>query len=241
MFRLLFRTRFGLQTAAVIVCVIAVSYPEVRASAALTPSPNWRYLRTRQESAPARPSVQDSRYSSAEIGPSTGTRSWALWAISSPPTAGLRTAVAPPASAYVSHEMAVLGARVNALRVLARSSLDTPIAFARMLLRNARTGAVEAQATADEVGQFTFLDIGSSDYIVELLGADGALIGASGTLVAGQGVILETRIRAAAPAASVVQGFGGSIASLLPEVIATAASAGVTQAQPPNLQSSVTP
>lgn len=238
MFEFFFRTRFGLQTAVVVVAVIAVSYPEVRASAALTPSPNWRYLRTRQEAAPVQPPLQ---YSSSQNGRPSGPAGTDGRTIPSLPAAGLRTTVAPPASAYVSHEMAVLGARVNALRVLARSSLDTPIPFARMLLRNARTGAVEAQATADEVGQFTFLDIGSSDYIVELLGTDGALIGASGAVVAGLGVILETRVRAAAPAASVVQGFGGSIASLLPEVITTAATAGVTQAQPPNLQSSVTP
>jgi len=71
------------------------------------------------------------------------------------------------ALAYVSAPVAALGGRVNALVGRARTSLNAPIPFARVLLRNVLTGQVILQTTADLYGDFQFLDLDTTAYIVE--------------------------------------------------------------------------
>src|SRR5262249_35010533 len=76
--------------------------------------------------------------------------------------------------AYVAPlSVAAMGAKFNALVGSALTSLNQPIPFARLALRNIRTAHVDATATANDEGRFSFLDLDAGAYVVELLGVDG--------------------------------------------------------------------
>ena len=62
----------------------------------------------------------------------------------------------------------------------------------------------EKQATADELGQFSFVDLVESEYVVELLGPDGSVVAASEVVKASKGRLLRTIVRVAAAATAVV-------------------------------------
>lgn len=103
--------------------------------------------------------------------------------------------------------VAALGGRINAIIGRARTSLNAAVPFARILLRNVVTGLVEARATADEKGEFTFLDVVPSGYVVELLGADGSVLATSELLNVDVGELRETTVRLSA-ARSMLAAFG---------------------------------
>lgn len=71
------------------------------------------------------------------------------------------------------------GGRVATVSGRAATALNQPVPFARVLLRNILTGQVQAQAIADANGRFTFGDVLTSGYVVEMLGVDGSVIAAS--------------------------------------------------------------
>lgn len=125
----------------------------------------------------------------------------------------------------------LLGGRLNALVGAARTSLDVPMAFARVVLRNLATGAVEARAVADENGRFTFLDVMPAGYIVELVDTNGNVIAASAPVAIGVHEVRETLVRPAGRRA--LASFGGALRPTAAEPIAAAAGSGVTRVAAP--------
>jgi hypothetical protein len=69
------------------------------------------------------------------------------------------------------------------------------MAGAELVLRNLNTGLVEARATADEAGQFVFLDLTPNNYIVELIGAGGEVNATSESLAIDFGDLVQTTVR----------------------------------------------
>jgi hypothetical protein len=90
-----------------------------------------------------------------------------------------------------------LGGRVNAITGDVRTLRDEPIGRARLVLRNVMTGAIEAWATADENGQFAFVDVMPSGYVVELLGSDGTVAATSEFVAVSAGDVRQTSVRLA--------------------------------------------
>jgi len=128
-------------------------------------------------------------------------------------------------------EMLALGARINAIVGYTRTSANEAIPFARVWLRNVRTGEIEARAVADQFGQFLFLDIHPTGYVVELIGPDGTVIAASALVSIGNGDVRQTALfvpvggprRATPPAAT-----PGA-----PQMINTAVDTGVSRVGQP--------
>jgi len=99
--------------------------------------------------------------------------------------------------------IAAFGGKDNALVGLAQNSLNAAIPRARVVLRDIRTGEARQQTTADELGQFSFVDMAASDYVVELLGPDGSVVATSDVVKTSKGGLLRTVVRVAAAAAAV--------------------------------------
>ena len=125
--------------------------------------------------------------------------------------------------------VAALGGRLNALVGFARTSLNMPIPYARLALRSIRTGRVEARATANDEGRFSFLDIDPSSYIVELLGPDGSVIATSEMVALARGDVRQTTVRMAASASKVASVFGNTLTGTISQTTNIAASSDVTR------------
>ena len=106
----------------------------------------------------------------------------------------------------IAREVTDAGGRFNAIFGWARTALNTPVAYARVVIRNLITGQIEARATADRDGQFTFLDLPPTGYIVEILGDDGTVIATSEamTVVTGQAQAATIRIATISTVSAVV-------------------------------------
>jgi hypothetical protein len=130
---------------------------------------------------------------------------------------------------YLSPSVAALGGKLNALLGFARTSLNVPIPYARVLLRNIITGQVMARGVANDQGMFSFLDLDASSYIVELLGPDGSVIATSSIMSMARGDVRRTEIRAAAAATTVAASFGNALTGTLDTAANVASSNGVTK------------
>jgi hypothetical protein len=123
-----------------------------------------------------------------------------------------------------------LGGKLNALVGRARTSANTPIPYAKVLLRNIRTGQIEARATANEEGQFSFLDLANSNYIVELIGPDGSVVASSEMVALAPGDLKEATVRIAVNSAAVMAGaFNGSVNTTLTQATSVAMLNNVTR------------
>lgn len=129
-------------------------------------------------------------------------------------------------------EIAALGGRVNALVGFARTSLNAPIPYARVVLRNIVTGEIVARAMANDQGRFLFLDLDANAYVVELLGPDGSVIAISPLVTLGRGDLRQTEIRAAASATTIAASFGGAMTGALPRATTVAVNSDVTPTTP---------
>ena len=78
-----------------------------------------------------------------------------------------------------SPAVAALGGRLNAIDCQARTSLNRPVSYARVSLRDITTGRIEARGTADKDGRCVFVDVSSSSYVIELVGGDGTVLASS--------------------------------------------------------------
>jgi hypothetical protein len=140
------------------------------------------------------------------------------------------TAKVPSAPAYyLTPAAAAAGGKVNALLGTARTSLNASIPHARIVLRNIRTGEALAQTTANEEGQFTFLDVEASTYIVELLGADGAVVATSQMVTMVRGELRLVEVRVAAAAAAVKASLGNTLTPTAPQATRVASTNNVTR------------
>jgi hypothetical protein len=132
-------------------------------------------------------------------------------------------------ASYLSPAVAAVGGKLNALLGFARTSLNVPIPYARVLLRNIITGQVIARGVADDQGMFSFLDLDTNSYIVELLGPDGSVVATSSIMSLARGEVRRTEIRAAAAATTVKASFGNALTGTLDTAANVASSNGVTK------------
>ncbi len=106
-------------------------------------------------------------------------------------------------------EAPAVGGRSNAIMGRARTSLNAPVPYARLVLRNLRTGQAGAYATADQDGRFSFIDMLESDYIVELVDADGTVMTSSAMVAVQNGNVEQVTVRF--PGSQTVAALFGSV------------------------------
>lgn len=221
--------RFGVQAAFVVLLIVLVSWPEprhVRAGGLV-----WR------EGGPL--SVSRGGYAAGRYDPrSAANRRFEIgWGSASlqRTSAGMsqdalrrklqdsgiegRRKVVPSAAVLA------LGGRFNAVVGAARTALNAPVPFARVVLRSIESGLAEARATADEDGRFTFLDVLPSGYIVELLGANGSVVATSELVAVDAGEVEETTVRL--PIARGLSSAFGTLAPTAAESVTAAVQDGI--------------
>jgi hypothetical protein len=218
------RTHLGIQAIFVLAMVWFVSWPEFRPVRAQS---IWRY---NPEAVLVARTADAARYTTAAA---ASTRRGSANEASSPaPLAAM------PHDPLVAHDerldftpgaIAAFGGRDNALVGLAQNSLNAVIPHAHVVLRDIRTGEALQQATADELGQFSFIDLVPSDYIVELLGQDGSVVAASEVVTTSKGRLLRTVVRVAAAATAIAAVLSTALAPTLPQVNTLATSSDVTR------------
>jgi hypothetical protein len=126
-----------------------------------------------------------------------------------------------------------LGGKLNAILGHARTALNAPMPYARLALRNLTNGVVEARATANESGQFVFLDVFPSGYVVELIGTRGDVVATSETLAIDIGDLRETTVRGTSETALKAL-FGSMMEATASEAVSAASRDGVTQVTAPD-------
>ena len=125
-----------------------------------------------------------------------------------------------------------LGGKFNAILGRARTALNSPMPGALLVLRSLTTGRVEARATANEAGEFLFLDVMPSDYVVELVGAGGEVNATSESLTVDVGDLVETTVRGASQSALKAL-FGSVMHGTANDAVSAASRDGVTQVTAP--------
>jgi hypothetical protein len=208
------RTHLGVQAAIVLTMVTLVSWPQFRPVRAQSV---WRFVPQSVLEARANDAA---RFAGRPVRGGNGIDQTA------PARGGAAQNAAP---GYVPASVAARGGRVNALVGRARTSLNAPIPFARVLLRNVLTGQVITQTTADGYGEFQFLDLDATAYIVELLGADGSVVAASTMTTMARGEVRQTEVRVAAASAAVRAAVGSTLMPTSLQVTTIASSADVTR------------
>lgn len=128
-------------------------------------------------------------------------------------------------------DVLVLGGKINAIVGYARLG-SAAIPFARVLLRNVATGLVEARGVADENGRFAFVDVMPSEYLVEILDGNGAVVGASDPISVGMNELLTATVSSGGR--TVLTSFGGALRPAAQQTIAAAASQGVNRVAAPD-------
>jgi hypothetical protein len=193
------RKYLGIQAIIVMAMVSFVSWPQFRPVRAQS---IWRY--TPAAALEAR-TIDAARYAGAAIAsshrPLIGELSSSTQLVPTPPGSPV---IDDARVEFTPGAIAALGGRDNALVGLAQNSLNASIPHARVVLRDIRTGEALQQATADELGQFWFVDLEASEYVVELLGPDGSVVAASEVVTTSKGRLLRTVVRVAAAATAVV-------------------------------------
>lgn len=209
------RAHLGVQAAVVLTMVALVSWPEFRPVRAQSV---WRYVPS---------AVLQARTSDAARFAGDKVARRPAMALDG---AAFATTKVPSAPAYyLTPAAAEAGGKVNALRGVARTSLNASIPQARIVLRNIRTGQVLAETTANEEGQFTFLDVESNAYIVELLDADGAVVATSPMVMMMRGELRLVEVRVAAAAAAIKASLGNRLTPTAPQATTIASSNNVTR------------
>jgi hypothetical protein len=99
-------------------------------------------------------------------------------------------------------DILALGAKVNAV-----------------MGRDIRTGAIIGRVTANEEGRYSFLDVGASAYVVELIGPDGSVVAASEMVAMAPGDVRETTVRVGANAISLAAQFSGRLSASLADTL----------------------
>lgn len=216
------RTHLGVQAAIVLTMVSFVSWPQFRPVRAQSV---WRY---------APQAVLEARTNDAArfAGDATARRGMALnqTALTTRQTTQNPFGTAP--AFFTPSDVAAAGGKVNALVGSARTSLNMPIPYARVLLRNIRTGLVLAQTVANQDGSFSFLDLDSSAYIVELVGADGSVVATSQMVTMARGAMQQTVVRSAAAASAINAAVGNTLGPTAPQATTVASGSDVTRTSP---------
>jgi len=200
------RAHFGIQAIVVVAVVSFVSWPQFRPARAQS---IWRYAPAAVLEART---IDAARYAGAA---SASTRRPFIGDLSSStelvPTPQGSAVIDDTQDEFAPGAIAALGGTDNALVGLAQNSLNASIPRARVVLRDIRTGEALQQTTADELGQFWFVDLPSSEYVVELVGPDGSVVAASEVVKTSKGHLLRTVVRVAAAAAVVTALFSNQL------------------------------
>jgi hypothetical protein len=201
------RAHLGIQAAIVLTMVSFVSWPQFRP---VRLQSIWRY--TPAAVLEAR-TTDAARYTGAAAASSPRPFIGELSSSSTNlvPTSHGSTVVDDALPEITPGAIAALGGTENALVGLAQNSLNASIPRARVVLRDIRTGEALQQTTADELGQFWFVDLPSSEYVVELVGPDGSVVAASEVVKTSKGHLLRTVVRVAAAAAVVTALFSNQL------------------------------
>ena len=101
---------------------------------------------------------------------------------------------------------------------------NTPFPNSKVRLRNLQTGRADATATANEEGRFTFENLESGSYVIELVGDDGRVIALGQSFRIEPGETVATFVRLGAPQPRLAGLFSNTIAA----IIAAASGAGIT-------------
>jgi hypothetical protein len=121
-----------------------------------------------------------------------------------------------------------VGSRATSIVGVAWNADNTPIAAARVRLRNVVTGRVAMSIVADEAGQFTFTGIENGSYLIELVNEGDKIltVGQTFTIAPGDTVATFVRLGAKAP------WYNGFFKNAAAAVASAAAAAGVTAIAP---------
>src|SRR5690242_9195190 len=152
------RTHVGIQAIIVLAMVSFVSWPQFRPVRAHS---IWRYAPAAVIEART---IDAARYAGA-TGPSSRRPFIDERSSSSTqfvPTVQSSVAAGDARTEFTRGTIAALGGTDNALVGLAQNSLNASIPHARVVLRDIRTGEALQQTTADELGQFWFVDLAAS-------------------------------------------------------------------------------
>lgn len=223
------RVRFGVQTLVVLALVAFVSWPDsVRTKE--SDAPLAHAGRSREQ----RGERRDRRFAGLqhEIG-------WGSISLQRTSTAGSGTArrslfddrIEGGRRHRTSAGVLALGGRFNGIIGSARTGLNAPVPFARLVLRNPVTGKIEARAVADDNGEFTFLDVEPNAYVVEMLGPEDAVFAASDPVTVNIGELREATVRL--PAGREVLAALGTVAPTADQAIRAAATSGVNAVAAP--------
>ena len=224
------RVHLGVQAAIVLAMVSSVSWPQVRQFRPVGTQSIWRYVPDAVLLAKTNDAARfagDARPSGGRPGTNLNNAAYTTAVDATARNPIVNTQSDP--SYFTPAAVAVLGGKVNALLGFARTSLNTPIPYARVVLRNIRTGQVHARTVANERGEFSFVDLEANAYVVELLGPDGSVVAASPLVSMARGDVRQTELRVAASAATVAASFGNTLDPTLQQATAVAASSDVTR------------
>lgn len=120
----------------------------------------------------------------------------------------------------------------------ARTILNTPVPYARVVLRNINTGQIEAEATADQEGRFSFLHLRAAGYVIEMMSTDGQVVATSQAVATVVGQAQATTVRVASTS-SVRALFNNVTTSTVQDTLRAAAQSSVATVAPQS--SSVSP
>jgi hypothetical protein len=115
-------------------------------------------------------------------------------------------------------------ARSTAVHGVVWNADNTPFPNSTVRLRNLQTGRVDAAATANEEGRFTFDNLEGGSYVIELVDGDGKVIALGQTFRVEPGETVATFVRLGVPQRHLAGLFSNAAAA----VISAASSAGVT-------------
>lgn len=119
-------------------------------------------------------------------------------------------------------------ARLTSILGAAWNADNSPIPAAKLRLRNAITGRIEATTIADAAGQFTFSNIEGGTYVVELVNDSGRVLTVGHAFMVAPGETIATFVRLGAR----VPWFAGFFENAAAAATSSAASLGVTALAP---------
>jgi hypothetical protein len=224
------RANFTVQVMVVVALVLLVSWPEQRRVRAVsiwrTSADDWRLARG-----------ASGAYTSPDVGLHSAT------ALGVPTDAAgsvddasrrlydeylqiLRrgAAAAQAADALAARSNGIIGV----VRIL---GTRRPVPNARVVLRHIRTGQIVARTLSNGEGQFSFLGVDPSEYVVEFVDDQGAIVATSGALSIGRSELKETSLQVSPTGTFKL--LAQSAQATAPEVVDAASDSGVTQATSP--------
>lgn len=121
-----------------------------------------------------------------------------------------------------------IAARATSILGAAWHADSSPIPHARLRLRNALTGRIEAATVANENGQFAFAGVESGTYVIELVSETGKVLTLGHTFTVAPGETVATFVRLGTR----VPWYQGFFSNAAAAASSTAASTGVTAIAP---------